>query len=134
MIRKTLTNTIAAAAIATMAATAPAAAGGSVSFSYVPSDPHEAQQLQTGLALYSLFKGLSDGSITQNGSGNMAGLAQIGQGNLGVIHQEGNGHNATLDQQGNGNAYGIFQFGENTDAHVGQYGNGQAGITVQAGW
>jgi len=128
------TRTIAAAALATAAATAPAAAGGSVSFTYVPSDPQEAQQLQTGLALYGLFKGLQDGSITQNGNGNMAGLAQLGQGNLGVIHQEGNGHNATLDQQGNGNAYGIFQFGENTDAHVGQYGNGQAGITVQAGW
>ena len=124
-----LTVTIGSAAL-----TAPAFADGSLSISYAPTDPDEAQALGTGLALYSLFNGLKNGSITQNGIGNAAGVAQNGSGNNGVIYQEGNGHNGTIEQNGNNNSCGLFQFGENTDGHCVQNGNGQSAATVQFGW
>ncbi len=135
--RKTLTLTSVALAAMIGSATfvAPASAGGSFSFTYVPTNSRDAQDLRVGLALYSLFSGIQkSGSISQRGVDNRAGLAQHGLGNTGVIHQEGRGHSATLSQNGNDNAYGIFQFGKNTSANVGQYGYGQTGATFQFGW
>ncbi|MCT7374855.1 curlin [Chelativorans salis] len=131
---RTIRAIAAAATIAAGLATAPAFAGGSVSLSYIPSDPGQAQALQTGLGLYALAKGIKSGSIKQKGFGNAAGLLQNGQGNLGIIHQKGNGHTGTVQQNGNGNTYGLFQFGKNTQAHAVQNGHGQAGAIVQLGW
>ena len=131
---RTIRSLIAAATIATGLAAAPAYAGGSVSVSYNPTNPDEAQALQTGLRIYGLVKGIEDGSITQNGFGNAAGLAQNGNDNLGIIHQDGDGHVGTIEQNGNGNACGLFQFGKNTEAHAQQNGDGQACATVQFGW
>lgn len=131
---RTIRSLIAAATIATGLAAAPAFAGGSVSVSYNPTNPDEAQALQTGLRVYGLVKGIEDGSITQNGFGNAAGLSQNGDDNLGIIHQDGDGHTGTIEQNGNGNACGLFQFGQNTEAHAQQNGDGQACATVQFGW
>lgn len=133
--RKTLAATVLAATLGSVALAAPAAAGGSISFTYLPTSAKDAQNLQTGLALYSIFKGIKGGaSIQQYGLGNAAGIGQYGYGNSGIIYQDGKGHAATLNQYGNNNAYGIFQFGKNTNANVGQYGNGQTGATFQFGW
>ncbi len=125
---------LAAAAILASILGTPAHAGGSVSVSYHPTDPQHAQALGAGLRIYGLVKGLQNGSITQNGIGNAAGLAQNGAGNFGVVHQHGNGHEGTVQQNGNGNAYGLFQFGQNTSGHAVQNGNGQSGATFQYGW
>ena len=136
MIRSALIALLATASIlaGSAALTAPALAGGSISFGYAPTDHDEAQALATGMQLYSLFNGLKNGSIQQNGFGNMAGVAQNGSGNTGIIVQDGNGHNGTIEQNGNNNACGLFQFGENTDGHCIQNGDGQAAATVQFGW
>ena len=133
---RTIVNTLAAGLVATVVgASAPALAGGSISFNYLPQNAQDAQMLQTGLAFYGLYNHMqSGGSIQQYGFNNLAGLGQHGAGNFGVIHQEGNSHQATLNQYGNNNSYGIFQFGQNTNANVGQYGNGQSGATFQFGW
>jgi hypothetical protein len=116
-------------------ATAPALAGGSISVDIKPTNQEQADAMRAGLQIYSIVKGVEDGSlIEQLGNGNSAGLAQIGSGNVGVIHQEGNGHNGTIQQNGNGNSHGLFQFGENTDGHVVQNGDGQSGLTFQFGF
>jgi hypothetical protein len=134
-ILKTVAAGLTALTIGSVTLTAPAAADGSISFTYVPTNPQDAQNLQTGLALYSIFNGIRHGaSIRQYGVNNLAGMGQYGYGNLGIVHQEGSGHFATLNQYGSDNAYGIFQFGKNTSANVGQYGYGQAGATFQFGW
>ena len=125
---------VAAATLATGLAIAPAFAGGSVSLNYNPTNPEKVQALQTGLRLYGFAKGIKDGSITQNGFGNAAGLFQNGSHNLGIIHQNGDGHVGTIEQNGNGNACGLFQLGKNTEAHVQQNGDDQACATVQFGW
>lgn len=129
--RTTLAATVVAAAIG---ASAPAFAGGSISFTYNPSNPQQAQNLSNGLRLYGLIKGIQNGGIQQNGMNNLAGLAQYGSGNFGLVHQQGNGHQGTITQAGNGNTYGLFQFGQNTSANVNQYGYGQSGATFQFGW
>ena len=132
---KTLTAALLAATIGTAALTLPAAAGGAISFSYVPTNARDARALQHGLQLYSLFNALQNGAtIRQFGMNNAAGIGQNGYGNTGIIHQEGSGHTGTLQQNGNNHAYGIFQFGQNTNANVVQSGNGQVGATVQFGW
>jgi len=125
---------IAGVTLAASLGAAPAFAGGSVSVNLNPTDPEKAQALQTGLRFYGLVKGIKDGSITQNGFGNAAGLMQNGSGNLGVIHQNGDGHVGTIEQNGNGNACGLFQFGQNTEAHLQQNGDDGACATVQFGW
>jgi hypothetical protein len=137
MIRKTL-NTLVAGLVAGMLAStatiAPAQAGGSISITVAPKNADEEKLMKAGLAIYAISQGIKNGSIKQNGSGNMAGLLQNGHGNLGVVHQEGSGHNGTLQQNGNHNSYGLFQFGKNTNGHVVQNGNGGAGTTFQFGW
>ena len=133
-ILKTLTASLVAATIGSAALTLPAAAGGSISLTYVPTTAEDAQALQTGLALYALFNGIQNGSITQLGMNNAAGLAQLGSGNLGIIHQEGNNHNATLTQTGNNNSCGIFQFGQNTNTNITQSGNNGACASLAFGW
>jgi hypothetical protein len=134
-IRRQLITGLLAATIGTAALAGPAAAGGSVSLSIVPTQPQDARALQAGMQLYSLYKGIkSGGSIKQIGRDNAAGIGQNGAGNQGIIHQKGTGHAASLQQNGHGNSYGIFQFGRNTSAHVAQNGNGQAGATFQFGW
>lgn len=112
---------------------APAQAGGFLSVSLQPRNADEERAMRAGLAIYSIVNGVKSGSIKQIGSGNSAGLAQNGTGNLGVVHQNGSGHNGTLTQNGNGNAHGLFQFGKNTNGHVVQNGGG-TGATVQWGW
>lgn len=131
---KTLMAGIVAATVATAALTAPAEAGGSISFTVAPKNAKEEQAIKTGLFVYGIVNAVQDGSIKQLGNNNQAGLAQNGAGNFGVVHQEGDGHNGTLEQNGNGNAYGIFQFGKNTDDHVVQNGNGGTGATFSFGW
>lgn len=132
---KTLMASLVAVTIGSAAMTAPAAAGGFIQFTYTPTNAQDAQALQAGLQLYSLFNAIENGaSIGQFGMNNAAGIGQNGYGNLGIIHQEGNNHSGTLHQNGHHNAHGIFQFGENTNAHVVQNGNGQVGATFQFGW
>ena len=134
-ITKTIAASLVAATIGTAAMTAPASAGGSFAITIQPTTQEEAQLMQTGLALYSLFSGMANsGGIQQYGNNNQAGLGQNGYGNQGVIYQEGNGHNGTIQQNGNGNSYGLFQFGENTNANILQNGNGQTGVTFITGW
>ncbi|WP_011580266.1 MULTISPECIES: hypothetical protein [Chelativorans] len=125
---------LSAAVLGACLASAPAHAGGSVSLSYQPTNPHDAHMLQTGLRLYALAEGIKSGRIKQKGFGNAAGLAQNGRGNLGIVHQEGRGHEGTVTQNGDGNAYGLFQFGRGTSGHVVQNGNYQSGATFQYGW
>ena len=84
-----------------------------------------------GLGLYALVNDLEDGSISQEGMNNLAGIAQNGFGNTGIIEQHGDGHAATLEQNGNNNSYGIFQFGNGASSAVQQNGNGQAGVTAR---
>lgn len=110
------------------------AAAGQVSLSLVPADRQGAGTVGAGLRLYSLYKGLKDGSIRQQGRGNNAGLAQRGQGNLGLVQQRGDGHSGTLEQNGDGNAYGLFQFGRGGRDAVVQSGNGSSGATFTYGW
>jgi hypothetical protein len=119
---------------ATVAVPASAFAGGRISFNLAPGNQRDSALFSTGLRAYSLFRGLRDGDIRQSGNGNMAGLAQGGQGNLGFIQQQGNGHSATLRQSGNNNAYGIFQYGRNTEDDVVQNGNNGSGATFSFGW
>jgi hypothetical protein len=134
-ILKTITAAAVAATIGSAAISAPALAGGSVSFTYIPQTQKDAHALQTGMTLYQIFNGMQNGAnIKQLGINNLAGIGQHGYGNTGIIHQDGSGHAATLNQYGNGNSYGIFQFGKNTNTNVGQYGNGQTGATFQFGW
>lgn len=137
MFRKTFTIVAAgilSIAIGSAALTGPALAGGQISIGYAPTDPDEAKALQLGLGLYSMFNGLKNGSITQNGHNNMGGIAQNGWGNNGVLYQDGNGHNGTIEQNGHDNSCGLFQFGENTDGHCVQNGDGESSATVQFGW
>lgn len=134
-VKTVLMAALAAAMIGSTAAPDPAAAGGSISFSYSPTRERDVRALQAGLQLYSLYEGLTNGAnIRQNGRNNTAGIAQYGAGNQGIIQQNGHGHSATLQQNGNGNAYGLFQFGRNTSADISQFGSGRAGTTFQFGW
>ena len=98
MTRTRLTALAAAAAIAagTLAPLAPAHAGGSVSISIAPGSADAEHAMRAGLGLFAIANGIKNGSITQNGIGNAAGLIQNGSGNLGIVHQEGNGHEGTL--------------------------------------
>jgi len=136
MTRTTFLASFTAALIATAALVAPAHAGGSFSYTYVPQTQKETRMLQTGLRLYSLYQysQANGGVITQQGLANAAGLSQSGSGNLGVIYQKGSNNTGTLTQTGNYNAYGIFQFGNGGNTNVVQSGNGQAGITFQGTW
>ena len=112
----------------------PAEAGGRISFDVAPRNQREAAIFSTGIRVYSLFRGVKDGEIRQQGNGNAAGLAQAGRGNVGFIQQQGNGHRATLQQNGDNNAYGIFQYGRNTDDEIVQNGNNRSGATFSFGW
>jgi hypothetical protein len=112
----------------------PAEAGGSVAITVKPKNKKEARAMRMGLGVFALVKGAQNGHISQNGIGNIAGLAQGGAGNLGMIVQEGNNHSATLNQQGNNNAHGIFQFGKGSDVNANQVGDGETGMTVGFGW
>ena len=136
MIRTTLIALLASAALASGSAalTAPAHAGGSISIGITPTDPEHAQAMAAGMQIYSLINGAKNGTIQQNGFGNMAGIGQNGSGNTGIIVQEGDGHNGTIEQNGNNNTCGLFQFGENTDGQCLQNGDGQTSATVQFGW
>ena len=118
--------------IAMGAFTAPANAG-QVSINLNPANAEQRQMMQAGLGIYALYNGIQNGSITQNGINNMAGLTQGGGGNLGIVHQDGNNHTGTLNQQGGNNSYGLFQFGEGTNANVHQSG-GQTGLGLVFGW
>lgn len=121
-------------AAAMLAMAAPAYAGGSISVSVQPRNADEAHAMRTGMLIYTIVNDARGGGlIRQNGSGNAAGLAQYGSGNLGIVHQEGSGHTGTLTQNGDGNAHALFQFGNNTSGHVAQNG-GDTGATFQFGW
>jgi hypothetical protein len=123
------------AAVLTGAFAAPATAGGTVSWNFVPQNQKDEQFVRKSLVLYQyLNQAKGNVIVRQKGKNNNAGLRQNGKGNLGVIHQDGKGHNATLDQKGKSNAYGIFQYGARTDAAVTQRGNGNAGMLFQWGW
>lgn len=131
--RNALATALTALAVSTAALAAPAHAG-SVSFNLQPRNADEHRVMRAGLGIYALVNAVQSGSIRQIGSGNSAGLAQNGSGNLGIVHQEGQGHSGTLAQNGNGNSYGLFQFGRNTSSNVTQNGNGGTGATFQFGW
>lgn len=112
----------------------PAIAGGSVSFTLAPSRDQGGDLLSNGMRLYSMYRGLKNGEIRQEGSDNTAGIAQGGQDNVGFIRQRGSDHSATLRQNGNRNAYGIFQYGKNAHTDVEQNGYGESGLTFSYGW
>ncbi len=135
---KTATQFIAATltAIALSVAASPAMAGGQMTIGFSPSDPDQAQALDTGLKIFSLFQGLSatGANVRQNGSFNTAGFNQNGSGNHGLIFQNGKGHNGTINQNGNNNSCGLFQFGQATNAHCAQSGNNRSGITTVFGF
>jgi len=134
-IRKTLTASLAASMIASAGFAAPAMAGGSISFSFAPTNASDAQSLQAGLQIYGLFNSMRQAAnIKQRGRHNMAGIAQNGVGNQGFIYQEGTNHSGTLAQSGNNNTYGIFQFGKGTNVNVVQNGYGGTGTTFAFGW
>jgi len=134
-IRTVLASTVLAAGIGLGALSAtPALAWGQVSISIAPGSAEQDRILRTGLGIYALVNGIQNGAITQNGTGNAAGLSQNGRDNLGIVHQDGNGHNGTVTQSGNGNAYGLFQFGTGTNAHVQQNGHGGSGLGFVFGW
>lgn len=130
---KTLINSLVAVAIGTATLVAPAEAG-QVSIHLDPKNAKQENALKAGLTIYAIVNAVQNGSIKQNGNNNAAGLAQIGQGNLGVVHQEGDNHSGTLTQNGNNNMCGLFQFGQGTNADVVQNGNGEACATVTFGW
>jgi major curlin subunit len=131
---KILTITLLAGSLGLVALSAPAYAGGRISFNLAPDNAEDAGLFSTGLRVYSLYRGLKDADIRQLGRGNAAGIAQAGRGNLGFIQQRGNGHSATLRQNGNNNAYGIFQYGRNTETDVEQDGDNGSGATFSYGW
>ncbi|MCD7059455.1 curlin [Pelagibacterium xiamenense] len=131
---KTTIATIFAATLGAAALHTPAHAGGQVSIGINAKNAEQAQAINAGLAIYSIFSEIEGSGITQNGANNIAGLLQNGAGNTGVVHQEGNGHNGTLQQHGHGNSYGLFQFGQGTNAHVNQTGYGQSGVGFTFGW
>lgn len=136
MTRTFLKTAAAAIALSTMTILpAVPAHAGSLAISIAPQDAEQEQAMRAGLLIFGLVKGAqSGGLISQNGSGNSAGVGQNGSGNYGIVHQEGNGHNGSVQQTGNNNAHGLFQFGENTDGHVVQNGNGGTGATFVFGW
>lgn len=131
---KILAVTLLAGSLSQVALTAPAYAGGRISFNLAPDNAQDAGLFSTGLRAYSLYRGLKDADIRQMGRGNAAGIAQAGRGNLGFVRQRGNGHSATLRQNGNNNAYGIFQYGRNTETDVVQDGDNGSGATFSYGW
>jgi hypothetical protein len=132
---KALTASLVACMIAAAGLAAPAMAGGSISFSFTPTNANDAQSLQAGLQIYGLFNSMRQGAnITQRGRHNMAGIGQNGAGNQGMIYQEGSNHSATLAQNGNSNTYGIFQFGRGTNVNVVQNGYGETATTFAFGW
>lgn len=133
-ISKTAIAALIAATLGVTSLTTPAQAGGQISIGLNAGNSEQAEAINAGLTLYSIFSKIEGSGISQNGNGNAAGLLQNGSGNHGVVHQEGDGHNGTLQQNGNGNSYGLFQFGKGTDAHVNQTGNGQSGVGVTFGW
>jgi hypothetical protein len=131
---KMFTVTLLAGSLGLVALSAPAYAGGRISFNLAPDNAEDADLFSTGLRVYSLYRGLKDADIRQLGRGNAAGIAQTGRGNLGFVQQRGNGHSATLRQNGNNNAYGIFQYGRNTETDVVQEGDNGSGATFSYGW
>ncbi|QCL97370.1 curlin [Agrobacterium tumefaciens] len=131
---KLITITALFGSLAPIGFSAPAHAGGRISFDLAPGNTADGDFLSTGLRAYSLYRGLRDADIRQLGRGNAAGIAQNGDGNLGFIRQRGNGHSATLQQNGNNNAYGIFQYGRNTQTNVVQDGDNGGGLTFSYGW
>ena len=131
---KTAATALVLGLAAPMTLPAPAEAAGQISFSLAPTDRQSAGTVEAGLRLYSLYKGIKDGSIRQRGHDNSAGLAQRGRGNLGIVQQRGNGHSGTLEQNGDRNAYGLFQFGRGARDAVVQSGNGNSGATFTYGW
>jgi len=131
---KILAVTLLAGNLGQVALSAPAYAGGRISFNLAPDNARDAGLFSTGLRVYPLYRGLKDADIRQLGRGNAAGIAQDGRGNLGFVRQRGNGHSATLRQNGNNNAYGIFQYGRNTETDVVQDGDNGSGATFSYGW
>ena len=121
---------IAAAAVG--ASAAPSAAG-QFSINLSPKQAEQQRMMDAGLGIYALVKGIEDGSITQRGNRNAAGIAQSEGDSLGIIYQEGNRHTGTISQQGGRNSYGLFQFGEGTESHVRQSGN-ESGLGFIFGW
>lgn len=109
------------------------ASANQVSLNLSPANADQQRMMQLGLGMYALVQNIENGSITQRGSNNSAGLSQGGWGNLGIVHQDGRNHNGTVTQQGGNNSYGLFQFGQGTNAHVNQNGN-QSGLGFVFGW
>ena len=130
---KTLIATIVAATIGAAALATPADAG-QVSIHLDPKNAKQENALKAGLTIYAIANAVQDGSIKQLGNNNAAGLAQFGDGNLGIVHQEGDNHSGTLTQNGDNNMCGLFQFGDGTTADVVQNGTGEACATVTFGW
>lgn len=130
---KTLMASLIAATIGS-AALATSAEAGQISINLDPKNAKQENALKAGLTIYAIVNAVENGSIKQLGNGNSAGLAQFGQGNLGIVHQEGDNHAGTLTQNGNNNMCGLFQFGKRTTADVVQNGNGEACATVTFGW
>lgn len=118
---------------ATLAGAVAPAHAGQISINLSPANGQQQRLMQTGFGIYALVNSIENGSITQRGRNNSAGITQGGRNNLGIVYQEGNRHNGTIEQRNDGNSYGLFQFGKNTDAQVVQQGH-QSGLGFVFGW
>ena len=123
------------ASVLTVAAlTVPAFAEGQISLTVTPTDPEAAEAMKTGIALASIFQGLSkDGGISQNGMNNFGGLFQNGSNNQGLLIQDGDNHNGQIVQNGDNNSCALIQLGEGTDGQCVQNGD-DTSATVQIGF
>ena len=135
MIRANMVASVLALVVfAAIEQSAPAAAGGSLSFAVTPRG-ETAHVVRDGFRFYSWARDLRNRvRVDQRGSGNGAGVSQSGTGNWAGIFQRGRNHSATVTQNGNDNAYGIFQFGRNTSSAATQTGDGNVGFVLQGGW
>lgn len=71
---KILTITLLAGSLGQVALSAPAYAGGRISFNLVPDNAEDADLFSTGLRVYSLYRGLKDADIRQLGRGTRLAL------------------------------------------------------------
>jgi major curlin subunit len=122
-----------ATGVAAVNTPAPAAAGG-FSFTLSPKGK-DAEALSTGLRLFSFAQSLKNSAkIDQRGTDNGAAVSQNGTGNYAGIFQRGRRNSVTVSQNGNNNTLGVFQFGRRNNSTVTQNGNGRVGLVFQGNW
>ncbi len=135
MKRTTLCAALLAAGIGVggMAAPEPADAGG-FSIYIAPKTEKGKQRVERGLKAFSRFQERRAAWRARRGGENSASITQNGSGNTAGVFQRGSGHDAAITQNGDNNAFGVFQFGRGASADVHQNGDGEAGLLFQGGW